>query len=439
MSDIVPPNARETLSRWILANGMPVICDLRKSHGAYLHDGASGKEFLDFFGFFAARAVKYNHPSLTDPAFQERLGRVAIHKPSNCDVYTVEYAQFVESFATQALNGEFAHVFFIEGGSPAVENAVKAAIDWKHRKNIEAGRGEKGTRIIHFAQAFHGRTGYCLSLTDSHDIRKTQYFPKFDWPRISNPYMTFPFDDAAKEKVQTAEAQALAEIDAAFDKFGDDIAAIIIEPIQGEGGDNYFRSEFLGELRRIADDREVLLIFDEVQTGFGTTGQWWDWMNHGVKPDLMVFGKKTQVCGFASTDRIDEVDGVFKTGSRISSTFEGNLTDMVRCHRLIEIVTEENLVENARIMGGYLLKVLNELEGSHDQVSGVRGRGLWAAFDLPTTEERDRLVEACFQEELLVLPSGTHTVRMRPALDIDADAIGRAAAQLEAGLRRAYS
>ena len=437
MAEVVAQTAHGTLQKWIMAHGLEIVFDPEGSRGAYLRDALTGKDYLDFFGFFGSRALSFNHPKLTDPAFIERLGKAAIHKPSNCDVYTVAYAEFVDSFCTRALESAFAHVFLIEGGAAAVENAMKAAIDWKHLKNAAAGRGEKGSRILHFKQAFHGRHGYSLSATDSHDARKTRFYPLFDWPRVHNPVMRFPFDDTAKAEVEAAEAKALAEIDDALDRFDHDVAAIIIEPIQGEGGDNYFRSEFLQSLRRVANEREVLLIFDEIQTGFGSTGAWWDYRHHDVKPDLMTFGKKTGVCGFAATARIDEVDGVFKVASRISSTFEGNIVDMVRCQKVIDVILEDDLLGNARTMGAYLLKVLGGLAGQHQQMSNVRGRGLWAAFDLPTTDERDRVVRACFEEELLVLPCGTRTVRMRPALDIDPDAVGRDAAQLEAGLRRA--
>lgn len=417
---------------------MDLVFDLDRSRGAYLYDSKHGREYLDFFGFFAARPLGFNHEGLKEPEFLERLAQAAQIKPSNCDVYTEEYATFVDTFASVPLGGNFAHVFFIDGGALGVENAMKTAFDWKHRKNIEAGRGEKGSRILHFRQAFHGRSGYTMSVTDSPDPRKTMYFPKFDWPRVSNPKMTFPFDDEARAKTAAAEEHSLAEIDHAFDRYDNDIAAILIEPIQGEGGDNYFRSEFLQALRRTCDEREALLIFDEVQTGFAATGSWWDWQNHGMQPDLMCFGKKTQVCGFAAASRVDEIDSVFKVPSRISSTFEGNLADMVRCTQIIRIIERDGLLVNAETMGAYMLKLLHELADTHDQVSNVRGRGLWAAFDLPSTEERDRVIDACFEERLIVLPCGAQSVRMRPSLDIDADSIARAIAQAEAGLKRAY-
>ena len=229
-------------------------------------------------------------------------------------------------------------------------NALKTAFDWKVRKNLAAGKGERGSQIIHFRQAFHGRSGYTLSLTNTEPM-KVAYFPKFDWPRIENPYIRFPEAEHLAE-TEAAEARAIAAIEAAVAANPDDIAGLIIEPIQGEGGDLHFRGEFLRELRRLADEHEFLLIFDEVQTGVGMTGRMWCHQHFGVEPDVLVFGKKTQVCGILASRRMDEVeDNVFRLPSRINSTFGGNLVDMVRFGRYLEIIEEEDLVGNAARVG----------------------------------------------------------------------------------------
>jgi L-lysine 6-transaminase len=158
--------------------------------------------------------------------------------------------------------------------------------------------------VIHFRQAFHGRSGYTLSLTNTADPRKTDHFPTFDWPRIDNPRIVFPLERHLAE-VEAAEARAVAQIEEAVARHGHDIACLIVEPIQAEGGDNHFRPEFLRALRRLADRHDFLLIFDEVQTGLGMTGSMWAWQQLGVEPDLFAFGKK-QVRPRAGR-RIDEV------------------------------------------------------------------------------------------------------------------------------------
>lgn len=321
---IAPENVLGTLGRHMLVDGYHVVMDLDRSHGSFIHDSLHGVEVLDLFSHFATVPIGYNHPKLKEPAFLSELQRAAVTKPANSDIYTQEMARFVETFSRVAVPpSHAAHLFFVEGGAVGVENALKAAFDWKVRKNFRKGyRREVGHQIIHFEQAFHGRTGYTLSLTNTADPRKTMYFPKFPWPRIVNPKLRFPVDEAELERVKKVEALALAQVKQALVENRDDVAALIIEPIQAEGGDNHFRPEFLSALRQLCDDAEMLLIFDEVQTGIGLTGRMWGFQNYGVDPDLFSFGKKMQVCGFAANDRIfDEPENVFTVSSRINSTW----------------------------------------------------------------------------------------------------------------------
>ncbi|HEY9839986.1 MAG TPA: aminotransferase class III-fold pyridoxal phosphate-dependent enzyme, partial [Candidatus Obscuribacterales bacterium] len=214
-----------------------------------------------------------------------------------------------------------------------------------------------------------------------------------------------------------AEEQAIEEIYAALERNPDDIAAIIIEPIQSEGGDHHFRSEFLTTLRRICDEQELMLIFDEVQTGIGITGKMWAYQHFPeATPDLISFGKKTQICGMMATGRINEVDSVFKVSSRINSTFGGNLVDMVRCQRYLEIIAEDKLVENAASVGSFLLEGLQSLAKHHDKISNVRGRGLMLAFDCPDADFRKHLRESLFDHQMLALVCGDKSMRFRPGL-----------------------
>ncbi|MEO0814599.1 MAG: aminotransferase class III-fold pyridoxal phosphate-dependent enzyme, partial [Myxococcota bacterium] len=404
----------------------------------YLYDSKHDREYLDFSGFDSSRVLSFDHEGLKDASFTEQLARAAEYREPSGTLYTTRDAEFIERFAQGPLGEKFGHLFFAPSEAGAVDAAIKAAFSWKTRHNALHNRSEKARKILHFRQGFHGLTGYGLSATDSSDPRETADFPVFDWPRVSNPKLRFPLDDASLAEVAEAERQSVSEILLALDRDPGEVAAILIEPIQGRGGDNYFRSEFLAELRTICDQRDVLLIFDESETGFGSTGQWWDWLNHDVCPDLLVFGKKAQVCGVASTDRIDGVESVFSVPGRLGHSVFASPVDRVRASRVIEVVECDGLLENAQAMGGYLLKLILELAGVHSEIRNVRGRGLWTAFDLPSPGERDRMIDGCFVEQLLLLPGGTQTVRMRPTLDIDADSIARAVAQAEAGLKRGY-
>jgi L-lysine 6-transaminase len=423
------------LSNYILTDGLEIILDLERSHGTFLYDSLRGREVLDMFTCFSTAPLGYNHPKLMTPQFRERILPAALNKPSNSDFYTTQFAEFVKAFAQTVPSPLRQHLFFIEGGALAVENALKAAFDWKTRKNLKAGRAERGSKIVHFKHAFHGRSGYTLSLTNTADPRKTEYFPKFDWPRVTNPGLKFPQTAESLVQVEAAEKQAIAEIEQALTEHPHEIAGLIIEPIQGEGGDNHFRSEFLQDLRRLADENEFLLIFDEVQTGFGTTGSWWCFEQLNVTPDLLAFGKKSQVCGICAGSRLDEIESVFEVSSRINSTWGGNLVDMVRCQRIIEIIDGERLLENARDIGARLLNGLRGLEETFQgQVSNARGRGMFLAFDLPSGEIRDNALKALNSVDLLGLASGAEAIRFRPPLSMTAEEADEGLKRLEQAL-----
>ena len=417
---VSPAKVQETLAKHILADGLDLVVDLKKSQGSWLQDGRSGKRFLDFFTFFGSSPIGLNHPKMLDPAFLDVLIPAAINKPSSSDAYTVEMAEFVETFARIAIPEYLPHLFLIEGGALAVENTLKTAFDWKIRKNFIRGcTTERGRLILHFRHAFHGRSGYTMSLTNT-DPNKTLYFPKFkDWPRIDSPFLHFPLNETNIEQARKDEARAVQEMKEAFLNNPDDIAAIIIEPIQAEGGDHHFSLEFMRSLRHLADENEAMLIFDEVQTGIGLTGKMWA-HQHFVQPDIISFGKKTQVCGLLAGKRVDEVhDNVFQKSSRINSTFGGNLVDMLRFKRYLEIIEEESLVENARVQGDFLLSELELMQQEFPQLMGeARGRGLMCAFDLCEAQMRDLLRQKCFDEGLIVIGAGDRSIRFRPPLNI---------------------
>lgn len=409
----------ETLKDYIFTDGIKTVFDYHKSHGSYFVDKITGKEYLDLFSFFATQPVRFNHPKMVDPTFIEHIGRAALYRPSLSDVYTEEYAEAVETFARVAGKGYFEYYFFVEGGTLGVENALKVAFDWKVRQNLEKGKGEKGSQVIHFKDAFHGRSGYAVSMTNTHDPNKYKYFPKFPWPRVSNPYLRFPVTQSILEDVAKKEEKSLLEIKNALQNYRDDIACLIIEPIQAEGGDNHFRPEFLKALRELSLEEDFLLIFDEVQTGIGLTGEMWGFEHFGFTPDVISFGKKVQVAGCAVTERINAVQGhVFQVPSRINSTWGGNLVDMIRMTRFMRIIEEENLVSNARTMGELFLKKLVTWSGEDSRISNVRGRGLMIAFDLPSTDFRNNLKKALFNQGVLILPCGEKSLRIRPHLDI---------------------
>ena len=436
MNTVKANRVRSEIEKFMLADGMDQVIDLEKSHGVWLADGRDGREYLDLFSMFASMPVGYNHPYILEQ--KDRITAAALNKPTNSDVYSTQMAEFVSTMGRVAQPDYLPYAFYVEGGALGVENALKTAFDWKVRKNLVAGKGEKGSKIIHFKECFHGRTGYTMSMTDSPDPRKTMYYPQFDWPRIDNPKITFPLDEASLNNVINSEQIAIKQILDALEKNKDEIAGLIIEPIQGEGGDNHFRKEFFEKLRNLADDYEFLLIFDEVQTGAGITGSMWAHQQFNVNPDIISFGKKTQVCGIFAGERLDEVDGhVFKESSRLNSTWGGSLVDMVRFTIYLEIMEKDNLVQKAAENGKYLKKQLHALQKSHSGlVSNVRNLGLFGAFDMRDSEERDKAIGLIAEEGAMMLGCGKKTIRFRPHLNIAKSEIDQGLSMIDKAIRK---
>jgi len=376
--------ALEILQKHILVDGFHIVVDHQNSFGSHVVDLNTGKKYLDCYSQFASQPLGWKHPSLIKAqAEMAWSGRV---KLANSDMYSEEYANFVEKFSE--ITPDFKHYFFIDGGALGVENALKAAFDWKAKKLGYSHTVDiNNLDVFHLKNAFHGRTGYTLSLTNT-TPEKTDLFPKFRWTTVEPDW-----EDIEK-------------------RIHSEVAAIIVEPIQGEGGDRHFPPVFFKHIRRIADEHDCLLIFDEVQTGMGLTGKMWAYEHFGVIPDMMCFGKKTQVCGFCSTGRIDEVpDNVFNTSGRINSTWGGNIVDMVRLGYIVDAIQKEGLVKNAEEVGRHLLWELRKLP----TLDNVRGRGLMIAFDLDSPEQRDKMV-GLLQENMLVLKCGENSIRLRPPL-----------------------
>jgi L-lysine 6-transaminase len=417
---ISPENVKDSLSKHILADGFDLTFDMEKSEGVYIYDSKNKRRLLDFFTCFASVPLGYNHPKmLGDEGFKKSLMMAALTNPSNSDIYTEQYAQFLDTFARVGIPDYLPHAFFVAGGGLAIENAIKAAMDWKVQKNFAKGyKEEKGFKVLHFEHAFHGRTGYTLSLTNTIPV-KTKWFAKFDWPRVSTPMQNFPDTGDNHQDVLQREAATIAQIKQAFADNKDEICAIIIEPVQSEGGDNHLRTEFMVALRQLADEFEAMLIYDEIQTGVGLTGKFWCHQHFGpdAQPDIIAFGKKMQVCGILAGPRIDEIEGnVFKVSSRINSTWGGNLVDMVRSSKIMEIMEEDALCVNAANMGTYLQQQLLKLSEKHDIISNVRGKGLLTAFDFPDKVQRDSFINKGLEHNVMFLGCADKTIRFRPAL-----------------------
>ena len=429
---VEPADVRESLSRHMLTDGFRLVLDPVASKGSWLVDAVTGERHLDLYTFFASSPLGCNPDELVNDAeFMTELAKIAANKPANSDIYSSELAEFVATFERVLGDPALPHLFFVEGGGLAVENALKVAFDWKSRQNEAAGRSrDLGMKVLHLTHAFHGRTGYTMSLTNT-DPNKTDRFAKFDWPRIDVPAITFPLEDHLAD-VEAAEKRALEQARAAFEASPHDIACFIAEPIQGEGGDNHMRPEFLQAMQVLCREYDALFVVDEVQTGAGFTGAPWAYQQLGLEPDIVAFSKKIQVGGIMAGRRVDDVENnVFQVSGRINSTWGGGLVDMVRAKRLLEIIERHDYIAQAAETGEWLLARMGELAECQPSMTNVRGRGLMVAFDLPDGDVRGAVLSGLAEQNVLALPSGEQAVRFRPALSISRDELDVALTALD--------
>lgn len=406
--DIIPPaQTLDIIRRHTIGDGYPIVVDTKNSHMSWLMD-TNGNRYLDCVSQYASQPLGWNHPALS------KLDLEAVHaikhKMANSDFYTPEKARFVRDVAD--ILPDFKYFFFIEGGSLAVENALKVAFDWKAQKVGCPPSMTPDFDVVHLQHAFHGRSGYTLSLTNT-TSEKTRWFPTFNWTRIPSPAVNLYPDPDEQLRVEEAALKMIWEAMCTRT-----VAAVIIEPIQGEGGDNYFTPRFFKMLRETCDELNSLLIFDEVQTGMGLTGKMWAYEHTGIKPDILVFAKKTQVGGIAVSRRIEDVDHVFKVSSRINSTWGGNIVDMIRFSAIKKGIADYNMLESATRVGEKLREGLRQLP----VIKNVRGLGLMTAFDLENTKERDEMLDR-MESRILALKCGPRSIRLRPHLSFsEADA-----------------
>ncbi len=424
-SEVPAHEVPAVLSRSILADGFDFVLDTEQSRGSYLVDARTGDRYLDMFTFFASSALG-DEPSGADgpPGVARRTGR---HRGQQAEQlrYLHRHHGPVRRYVHQGARrpGTAAPVLHRRGGALAVENALKVAFDWKSRRNeSRGGLAAPGSRVLHLRGAFHGRSGYTMSLTNT-DPNKVARFPKFDWPRIDAPYLRPGVDPVA------LEAESLRQARAAFEAYPDDIACFIAEPIQARAVIGISAPEFFAAMRALCDEFDALLIFDEVQTGCGMTGTAWAYQQLGVRPDVVAFGKKTQVCGLMAGGRVDDVpDNVFAVSSRINSTWGwqphryGPVPAHPGGHRSRRPDAQRKGAR--RPPAGPLAR--RGIRVPPALVRDPRGRGLMCAFSMPSGAARDELVNRLWDRHVIMLPSGVDSVRFRPALTVSRDELDAA-------------
>lgn len=395
--------------------------DFEKSHGSFLFDKNSGREFLDFFGMYSTVTLGYSHPVFKNPQFAADILRVAHLRTTNCEMASSEAANFLEKFSSHPAMQAYKHFHFACTGALAIEAAVKIAIDQKKSKT---------PKVISLKESFHGINSYGGFLTDRLHLapQRLQGFPDMGWHNIHNPRIVYKNNAVDLAATEAGLEQFKKEFDDCLEKSGaKNIAALLVEPIQSTAGDYYFPESFFSLIRELCGRHNILLIFDEIQTGFGVTGRMWYHPQAGIQPDLVVFGKKAQVCGVMFKEEIDET---LKNPVRLEVTWDGELIDMIRSTYILRAFEQYKILENVRERGVQLLEGLRKLKA----LQNVRGCGLLAAFDFETQREQENFARRAFGNGLLFNKTRERTIRFRPNLNVSAAEVDEALARIQKSL-----
>ena len=365
--------------------------DFNKSYGSYIFDKNTDRSYLDFMGMYSSLPLGYNH-KIFNRDFKTKISDIAKLKIVNCEVLSDEFEEFYNDFK-RFTKGEFYH--FTCTGALAVEAAVKTAMWYKNP--------EPNGYILSLKNSFHGINSIGNILTTRFpgvDIRQGNIPGSGVWPSVN----TIP---EAIEHIKNS--QSVFSNRFFMTSKDSNLKGIIVEPIQATYGDNYLSIKHLKELRKVCTEYDIPLIFDEVQTGFGSSGKVWYSEYINVKPDITIFGKKSQVSGIMVNDSHSKV---FELPKRLSVTFDGDLIDMVRCQYIIKALQNDKLLESIPERSSFFVNALK----SFDLFDNVRATGFLFCLDLKDRYTRDRLVKNMYSNGMICNPTGEKSIRMRPNL-----------------------
>ena len=417
------------LGRYVVATPQPFVLDLERCHGMYLAT-VDGQELFDWAGYYGAKLIGHNHPRLYEPEYLQRLVRAANNKVANPDFLTAECLEFyrmLHRLAPASMRLPTLEVYAVNSGAEAVENMMKYLVASFNAKRRREGRPITGRRFLYFDQAFHGRTVFALAVTQTMDPVGTRDFHGLTLSgNIKLPFPAINSDDPA-ETNRHRTLGALRAVETMLSQMEGEIVAIIVEPIQGAGGQRVAEAEFFRRLSELAHKHDVYLAFDEVQTSLGPTGQWFaiDHFELPHPPMAVAVGKKFGVGAIYMREPLQDV-GV------LDSTWGGTLADMVRVVQEVKIVEEEGLVAAAARKGEQLAKGLRKLASRKGSpMRNVRGMGLYQGFSLPSSQARAGLMELAREKhDLLLLGAGRESIRTRPNLSVSEQEIERFLAML---------
>lgn len=414
---VKPEDVLMTLDERMSVTGLKLVIDPLKSAGLTIFDSWHEKEFIDFSFGGGRIPLTYNHRGFKDEEYIKRMRTATPFFAPADEIYSSEYATFVREFSRFALDDDFISLRFGSSHSDAVEMALKAAFDYKAQKNIRSSKKNQALAVVCLEEAFHGFSGYALSLHKTSDVRTDGFYPLFDFPAIINPKLKFPASEKNMKRVEQLENEAILQLKAHLQNGKRSLCAVIIEPVQGRGGDNYFRNEFFKKLKELSEENDFLLIFDETLTGFGTCGAKWAHSAAGVTPDILIFGGKSPLAGVAGGKCFEQVESVFNVPGRLSGGPVVNLSRFVYGAKLIEIIEDEKLLENAKKIGVDLGRRLSAICESSPYAKNPRATGVMGALDFHNEKARDKIIRSLFEEGFIAAACGVKTVALRLPLD----------------------
>ncbi|KAK0673961.1 putative 4-aminobutyrate aminotransferase [Cercophora samala] len=422
-----------------------MLTDYYKSAGNYIAD-PDGNILLDVYAQIASIPVGYNNPSLIKAAQSPQMIQGLINRPALGNFPPHDWADVLKAGILKVAPKGLNQVFTAMAGSDANETAYKAAFMYRRQQerggaHVEFTEEEMSSAmlnqspgasqnlsILSFKTGFHGRLFGSLSTTRSKPIHKLD-IPAFDWPQATFPQLKYPLDQHVEENA-AAEKAALEEVEHLIKNYHVPPCAVVVEPIQSEGGDNHASPAFFRGLREITKKNNVLLIVDEVQTGVGATGKFWAHEHWDLPspPDMVTFSKKAQTAGYYFGNPELRPNKPY----RQFNTWMGDPARALLFKGIIEEIEKFGLVEHTAKVGDYLYKRLEELGGRYKgQVENLRGKGMgtFIAFDNP---KRDEFLKRAKAEGVNIGGSGERAVRLRPMLVFEE----KHADQLVEGLER---
>ena len=391
--------------------------DLTRSIGSIIYDQNSKKNYLDFMGMYSTLALGYNNNDLLKFFKNTELNEyLLLNKLTNCEINSDILEDFQKNFISDMSLGVFSNFYFTSSGALAIEAAIKTAIRSTKKKN---------PIILTFKGSFHGIYGYGGILTDRFDAVKSRLdgFPGNYWQKLK------PFYDFKSNILNSVTyEESIDSLEKFVKKFKDRIAAILVEPIQCTYGDHFLSKEYLKHLKIVSENLEIPLIFDEIQSGFYSTGEKWYFNHLEISPDILVFGKKAQLSGIMVNEKHSLV---FEKASTLEATWDSNIIDMYRSSCILKILKEKNISNQISDYSNYFVSELLK----HSEIKNIRHLGYIIAVDLESNNVRDNFVKTLKKNGLLCNPTRLKTVRFRPHLLSTKDDFENALLIIEKSLR----